>query len=148
MQILIVEDHADLRGVLKVLLETRGGWQVCGEAVNGIEAVEKAAELKPDLIIMDLSMPKMDGLQASRLISASSPQIPILLHTNYSLEPETISEVKKAGVWEVLTKGVPDQLLNAVEGLHLRACSKAEGQAGEEKSIELTSSGELETEPA
>jgi DNA-binding NarL/FixJ family response regulator len=148
MRILFAEDHADLRGVMKALLELHGGWQVCGEAVNGIEAVEKAAELKPDLIIMDLSMPKMDGLQASKLISAVAPQIPILLHTNYSLAPETISEARKAGVWEVLTKGRPDQLLKAIEALHLLACAKQEEQAVKEDDAEPISSGEFETEPA
>jgi DNA-binding NarL/FixJ family response regulator len=133
---------------MRTLLELHGGWEVCGEAVDGAEAVEKAAELKPDLIIMDLSMPKMDGLQASKIISAANPNIPILLHTNYSLIPETIAEAKKAGVWEVLTKGRPDELLKAVETLHLKAVAKAEAQRDEQENPGLASSGEFETEPA
>lgn len=136
MRILLVEDHPDLRAAMKVLLELHGGWLVCGEAVNGIEAVRKADELKPDLVIMDMSMPKMDGLQASALISASIPHTPILLYTNYYLVPYTISAAKKAGVWEVLTKGgAPDELLRTVEALHVQAVARAAERADKPKEV-------------
>ncbi len=125
MRILLVEDHPDVRGAMKALLDLQIGWQVCGEAMDGVEAVKKAAELKPDLIVMDLSMPKMDGLQASQLISAADPHTPILLYTNYYLTPDLISKAKEAGVWQVLTKDAPKQLLQAVQDLHIQSVEKA-----------------------
>src|SRR5579862_2739588 len=132
LRILLAEDHEDLREVVKLLLEGRPDWKVCGEAVDGMEAVKKADELKPDLIIMDLLMPKMDGLRASELVSAMAPHTPILLYTNYSLSPHAILEAKKAGAWEVLSKGAqPEEFLNTVEALHAHAVTKAMDQAGQ-----------------
>ena len=75
VRILIADDSAKVREMLKALLETRTGWQVCAEAANGLESVEKAAELKPDVIILDLSMPEVDGLQAAVRIAAASPHV-------------------------------------------------------------------------
>jgi DNA-binding NarL/FixJ family response regulator len=118
-RILIADDHFELREMLKALLETNPGWQVCAVATNGREAVEQAAQTHPDLVILDLSMPEMDGLQAASLISSTSPQVPILLYTNHALPTEVEQEIKKYGVWEVLNKGgSPKRLLSAVEALH------------------------------
>ena len=148
MRILLVEDHDDLRGVMKALFEIHGGWQVCGEAINGIEAVKKADELKPDLVIMDLSMPKMNGLQASALISASTPDTPILLYTNYSLPPDAISQAKKAGVWEVLPEGgTPEMLLQAVEALHVQAVARAAERAGKADKVGTLPDEDLALDP-
>ena len=119
LRILVADDHEGLRTSLKAWLETHAGWQVCGEATDGLEAVQKAAELKPDVIILDLAMPKMDGLQAASQISSASPTVPILVYTNYSVSPEAELEAKKHGVREVINKGAsPNQLANAVELLH------------------------------
>jgi DNA-binding NarL/FixJ family response regulator len=75
---------------------------------------------------MDVSMPKMDGLQASQLISATAPHTPILLYTSYDLSPSEISRAKKLGVWQVLAKrGAPDELLRTAEALHADAVAKA-----------------------
>lgn len=116
-RILIVDDHLVIRKMLKALLETREGWEVCGEATNGREAVTKAQELKPDLMIMDLAMPIMDGIRASRELSKAMPTVPILMHTlHYSLELEV--EAKKAGIREVVAKvDSGERLMNAVEAL-------------------------------
>ena len=75
---LIVDDNAVIRRALRVLVEGYADWQVCGEGENGFEAVAKAGELNPDLIIMDLAMPMMDGISAAREISKTSPALPIL----------------------------------------------------------------------
>jgi len=116
-RILIVDDHVVIRKMLKALLETREGWEVCGEATNGREAVTKAQELKPDLMIMDLAMPIMDGIRASRELSKAMPTVPILMHTlHYSLELEV--EAKKAGIREVVAKvDSGERLMNAIEAL-------------------------------
>jgi DNA-binding NarL/FixJ family response regulator len=116
-QILIADDHGKVRSVLKSLLESHADWQVCGEAANGVEAVQKAAELKPDLIILDLAMPVMDGLQAARNILSASPTVPILIHTNHAFSSLAL-EAKKNGVRMVVNKGASgDELFKAVETL-------------------------------
>ncbi|MGB2886075.1 MAG: response regulator transcription factor [Candidatus Acidiferrales bacterium] len=79
-RILIADDSPAARRALRGLLE-ESGWEVCGEAENGLEAVDKTGTLKPDLVILDLVMPKMNGLQAARTIHTADPQIPMLLWT-------------------------------------------------------------------
>lgn len=116
-QILIVDDHAIVRRMLKVLVETHAGWEVCAEAENGQEALAKIEQHKPDLIIMDMAMPVKDGLTASREISAAMPNVPILMHTlHYS--PELELEAKKSGVRKVVPKAESgDGLLQAIAEL-------------------------------
>jgi DNA-binding NarL/FixJ family response regulator len=117
-RILIADDHVMLRRTLKTLLETHVDWLVCGEAATGLEAVQKAAELKPDLIILDLSMPELTGLEAACQIFSASPNVPILIYTNYACSPETKLEAMKNGVRQVINKGAsPDELVRAVETL-------------------------------
>ena len=117
IRILIADDHSGVRKMLKLLVETQAGWQVCGEAENGQEAIVKASELHPDLIIMDLAMPVMDGIRASRAISTTMPAVPILMHTlHYSAELEL--EAKKVGVRRVVAKAEGgDALIGAIAAL-------------------------------
>jgi two-component system chemotaxis response regulator CheY len=106
-----------VRKMLRALLETHADWQVCAEAANGLEAVQKAAELKPDAIILDLAMPEMDGLHAAREILSNSPAVPILLHTNHAFSTLAL-EAKKNGIREVINKsGSEQELISAVEAL-------------------------------
>jgi DNA-binding NarL/FixJ family response regulator len=80
-RILIADDSPPVRRGLRTLLGLNSDWQVCGEAVDGADAVEKAQQLAPDLILMGFSMPQMDGVQAAREIAKSGTDIPILLLT-------------------------------------------------------------------
>ncbi len=100
--VLIVDDNATVRAQIRAQLEA-SGLEVCGEAVDGLDALEKAPLLKPDLIILDLSMPRMNGIEAARLLSRSCPSVPIILYTLHAavlrLEP-TLPE----GVTEVVSK--------------------------------------------
>jgi len=66
--ILIVDDHEPIRKLVRAFLESEGGFSVCGEAVDGYDAIDKAQELKPDLIILDLAMPRMNGIHAASKI--------------------------------------------------------------------------------
>ena len=110
-----------IRRVLRALIEKHAGLQVCGEAENGFEAVRKTAELKPDLIILDMAMPIMDGVRAAREISGAYPTLPILMHTMHS-SPTLDLEAKKAGVSRVLGKGVSgDEIFAAIEELLILA---------------------------
>ena len=116
-RILIADDHSLVRKVLKTTLEKHSDWQVCGQATNGLEAVQKAAELHPDLIILDFAMPVMDGLGAARQILSTSPSVPILIFTNYYF-PSLVLEADLAGVRQVIDKGrAGNELLFAVETL-------------------------------
>src|ERR1700678_3529746 len=84
--ILIVDDNAHIRGLVKKFIEYKKGLQVWGEAIDGVDAIEKTRVLKPDLIILDLSMPRMNGLEAARVLKTNLTQVPIILFTNYAGE--------------------------------------------------------------
>src|SRR5437868_13314987 len=79
VRILIADDHELFRRGLRSLLATRPEWEVCDEAVNGRDAVEKARHLKPDVIVMDITMPVMNGLEATRLIRQEVPESEVLI---------------------------------------------------------------------
>jgi DNA-binding NarL/FixJ family response regulator len=116
-RILIADDHSLVRKVLKTTLENHSDWQVCGQATNGLEAVQKAAELHPDLIILDFAMPVMDGLGAARQILSASPSVPILIFTNYYF-PSLVLEADSVGIRQVIDKGLAgNELLFALETL-------------------------------
>jgi DNA-binding NarL/FixJ family response regulator len=115
VRLLIADDNPTGRNLLRALLESRDGWQVCGEAENGLEAAAKCSELKPDVVILDLAMPLMDGLQAARAISAASPAIPLLLYTMHDFAGLDV-EAKKVGIRRVISKTDPaDALLAAID---------------------------------
>lgn len=117
-RILIAGDHSLMRTTLKALLETHADWHVSAEAASGAEAVRKAAELKPDLIVLDFAMPEMDGLQAAREIFSASPELPILIYTACAFTPEAKLEARKIGVRDVINKEASlDQLISVVEAL-------------------------------
>src|SRR5579872_4567078 len=78
-QILIVDDHEFVRRGLRALLSTRPDWVICGEAVDGLEAVEMAKAMRPDVILMDISMPRMNGLEATRIIRKEVPESKIVI---------------------------------------------------------------------
>jgi NarL family two-component system response regulator LiaR len=82
-RILIVEDEISVRNAVRVFLEHQSRFEVCGEAVNGVEAVEKAGALQPDLIILDLSMPHMNGIEAASLIRSRVPITPVVVYTMF-----------------------------------------------------------------
>src|SRR6267143_1032614 len=81
-KVLLIDDGDAVRDVIRTFLEKRG-FQVCGEAADGIDAIEKAKALKPDLIILDLAMPRMNGMEAASVLSRIMPKVPIILLTIY-----------------------------------------------------------------
>lgn len=109
-RILIADDSEVMRQQLKTALTSRANWTICGEAVNGVSAILKAHELKPDLVIMDLVMPMLDGLRASAEIAKTFPTIPIVIYSLH-LVPELEVEAKKYGVWELVSKSADQNLL-------------------------------------
>jgi DNA-binding NarL/FixJ family response regulator len=79
--ILIVDDEPAIRKGTRKFLESETQYEVCGEAVDGVDAIEKARDLRPDLIILDMSMPRMNGLQAARVLRKEMGNVPIILFT-------------------------------------------------------------------
>jgi DNA-binding NarL/FixJ family response regulator len=81
--ILIVDDSDTCRKITRLFLESQLDLDVCGEAVDGVDAIEKARALKPDLVVLDLAMPRMNGVEAASELRAMMPQVPIVLFTMY-----------------------------------------------------------------
>jgi DNA-binding NarL/FixJ family response regulator len=113
-RILIVDDHKETRQRVRQLIEENPDWKVCGEAENGEEAVEKTAALKPDLIVMDLSMPKMNGLEAAGAIHAADPAMRMVLFSINANEPTLGPQFAEAGFRGVVSKEEGWLLPNAV----------------------------------
>ena len=114
-RILIADDHEVMRSTLRLLLESRGEFQICGEASDGSEAITKTKELKPDLVILDISMPNVDGLEAARVIRKFLPEVRILILSVHRAK-EMLEEAKKIGVDGFVSKSEKGQvLLSAVD---------------------------------
>ena len=101
--ILIVDDSPVIRRALRSLVQCQPGFEVCGEAADGVEAIEKAVELKPDLIILDFSMPRMNGLEAAAALQKIMPTVPIILFT-FHKEAVSGRQVLDAGIASVVSK--------------------------------------------
>jgi DNA-binding NarL/FixJ family response regulator len=109
-RILIVDDHEIVRSGLRRLVERQSGWEVCGEAVNGKEAIDKALALNPDLVLMDISMPVMNGIEATRQIRRLSPVTKIVIVSLRDDESIT-AEAKKAGADAYVVKACASEIL-------------------------------------
>ena len=117
MRILLADDHDIVRRGLRDQLTAREGWEVCGEATNGREAVAMALKLKPDVVVLDLSMPELNGLEATRQIRRELPRTEVLIFTMHETE-QLIREVLAAGArGYVLKSDAGRQLTGAVEAL-------------------------------
>jgi DNA-binding NarL/FixJ family response regulator len=107
--ILIVDDNAYIRLGLYELFKRESDFEVCGEAENGKEAIAKALDLHPDLIVLDLSMPVMNGLEAARQLKRLMPDVPLIM---YSLLGDIVEEqARLAGISELISKSQPAAIL-------------------------------------
>lgn len=116
VRILIVDDNSRVRNGLRSLLEEHANWEVCGEAVDGKEAIEKYLQLKPEVLIIDVSMPRMNGLDASREILKYSPGVLIVLYTSF-LTPQLVDVAHKAGIRGTVSKDTMHLVGISVEAL-------------------------------
>jgi DNA-binding NarL/FixJ family response regulator len=117
LRILVADDHQVVRTGLRTLLETERGWQVCAEATNGREAVEKAGALKPDIAVLDIGMPLLNGVEATRQIRKLSPKTEVLILSMHDSEV-LIQEVLEAGARGYILKDDADRdLIAAVDAL-------------------------------
>jgi DNA-binding NarL/FixJ family response regulator len=109
------EGNVQLRTLIKALIETRKDFIICGEANNGVEAISKTVQLKPDLVILDSAMNGLNGLQVGSQLSKTFPDLPIILHTFHGFS-EMISQAQKSRIREVVSKGESDNaLLDAID---------------------------------
>lgn len=116
-RILLADDHEVVRAGLRALLEEQTGWEVVAEAVDGREAVEKASKLKPDVVVIDIAMPSLNGLEAVRQIIKSVPNTKVLVLTMYDSDP-LIQQVLQAGARGYLLKSDAGRdLVSAIDAL-------------------------------
>jgi DNA-binding NarL/FixJ family response regulator len=117
LRILLIDDHDLVRQGLRTLLDARSGWVVCGEGTTGRQAVELARQLQPDVIVMDIHMPDMDGLAASREILAVNPQIEILILTLDETETVMRAATAAGARGVVMKSDAAHELVTAVAAL-------------------------------
>ena len=116
-RLLIVDDHEIFRRGLRALLEPSSEWQICGEAVDGLDAVEQCKSLKPDIVVLDVSMPGLNGLEAARLIRRENPESKIVIITQHD-SPQIRSAALEAGARAFVTKSaVGSELVSALRNL-------------------------------
>jgi len=115
VRVLVADDHEVMRMGIRNLLQFRSGWSVCAEASNGQEAVEKALQFHPDVVIMDITMPVMNGLDAARQIVTALPQIPIILFSMH-VSDDLCQHLQQDGIRGAVAKGeAARDLAQAVE---------------------------------
>jgi len=114
IRVILADDHRVLREGLRALLEESGEIEVVGEAQDGYEAVDLAAELQPDVVVMDIAMPRLNGIDATRAVRQRAPGTRVVVLTMYD-SPEYVSEILKAGAWSYVTKDAAwSDLLQAI----------------------------------
>src|SRR5580658_6754650 len=115
-RVLIVDDNQDIRTAVRHLLESQNRFEICGEAVDGKDAIAKAEALNPDLIVLDLSMPVMNGMEAARILSQTKPNVPIILftlHGDLAIQAAALKLGIRAVVSKTEMSGLLSQALEA-----------------------------------
>lgn len=118
IKIVIVDDHPIVREGLATVLGMEEDLEVVGRAANGVEAVSLARDLRPDVILMDLQMPEMDGVQAIREIKAQSPEIGIIILTTYETDEYIFAGLEAGARSYLLKDSPPTQVLEAIRAVH------------------------------
>ena len=120
LRILIADDHDVVRQGLRALLEAQPGWEICGEAATGRETVEKTRKLKPDIVLLDIIMPELNGLEVLRRIRKATPETQVLVLTMHESE-DLIGQALKAGARGFMLKSDAGRdLITAIDALSRR----------------------------
>lgn len=130
IRVLIVDDHEIVRKGIRALLSKERGIQTIGEAANGADAIAQARLLKPDVILMDLVMPKVDGIQATRQITAAQPTVRVLVLTSFAADDKVFPAIKAGALGYLLKDSSPAELIQAIRQVH-------QGQPSLDSSIAL-----------
>ena len=115
IRLLLVDDHAVVRSGLRMLLEAQSDMEIVGEAANGLEAVELSKAVVPDVILMDIKMPGVDGIEATRLVLHDNPHIGIILVTMFDDVESVFSAMRAGARGYVLKEAEPEELRRAIE---------------------------------
>lgn len=118
IRVLIADDHTVVRKGIRALLETEPGIEVVGEAADGEDALHRALALKPDVVLMDLVMPKMDGVQATRAIIERRPGVKILVLTSSAEDKRNLSAIEAGALGYLLKDSSPQDLVRAIREVH------------------------------
>jgi len=118
IRVLIVDDHTIVRKGIRALLAEIEGMEVVGEADNGQEAIAQADTLHPDVILMDLAMPKMDGIEATRQIKTRQPESRILVMTSFAADDKVFPAIKAGALGYLLKESAPEDLVQAIRQIH------------------------------
>lgn len=118
IRVLIADDHEIVRKGIRALLATRPDIEVVGEASNGLEAVAAAQSLHPDIVLMDLVMPKMDGIQATREITLREPRTRVLVLTSFAADEQVFPAIKAGALGYLLKDTGPRELIQAIGQVH------------------------------
>lgn len=118
IRILVADDHAIVREGLRALIATEPGLELIGEASDGLEAVDKALALKPDIILLDMMMPRKDGLGAIEDIIKENPNARILVLTSFAEDDKVFPAIKAGALGYLLKDSSPQELLQAIHNVH------------------------------
>lgn len=118
IRVLIADDHSIVRGGIRALLESQDDIEVCAEVANGREAVDVAQSSTPDVILMDVAMPLMDGLEATRRIVKTNPGMRVIILTQYDNKEYALSAIKAGAAGIVPKKAGPAELVSAIHAVH------------------------------
>ncbi len=118
IRVLVVDDHVIVRNGLAQLLATTAEFELVGAAGDGREAIEMVAALRPDVVLMDLSMPEMDGVEATQRISAAHPEAKIVILSSFSEHQRVLAALDAGAEGYVLKHADPEQILAAIDAVH------------------------------
>ena len=118
IRVLIADDHVTVRKGIQFLLSTEDDIEVIGEVGDGVQAVAQAQALKPDVILMDLVMPEMDGIEATRRITASQPGTRVLVLTSFAADDKVFPAIKAGALGYLLKDSGPEDLVEAIHQVH------------------------------
>lgn len=118
IRVFITDDHAIVRKGIRALLTTEPTLEVVGEAANGADALPKIAALRPDVILMDLEMPELDGVETIRRLTASEPGARILVLTSFATEEKVFPAIKAGALGYLLKDSSPDELVSAIRDVY------------------------------
>ena len=118
IRILIADDHAIMREGLRALIDAKPDMEIVGEAADGIEAVLKARSLQPDVILLDLVMPRQDGIEAIREIKQENPNARVLVLTSFAEDEKVFPAIKAGALGYLLKDSSPQELLHAIRDVH------------------------------
>ncbi len=127
-RILVVEDSEITRRMIRAVLETRDAWTICGEAENGLAGVKQFQALRPDVVILDLTMPDIDGLEVAHRMSNLDSHVPLILFTLCDME-EILPAARRAGIYATVSKHQVLDLVRTIESaMEDRCCPGVSGK--------------------